>query len=154
MNGRLAPSQQLSGRGHQRIRSRERGQSMVELALIMPLVLVLLFAIVDFGRAYSAWVTITNAAREGARYAITDPTNTNAITNRTLSTAGSYGSDGNLGVSVSCPSGCVSGKSVVVQTTYNLSLITPLVALVKLIPGTNSVPSTFTLTSSADMRIE
>ena len=40
---------------------------MIELALILPLLVMLLVGIVDFGRAYSAQVSITGAAREGAR---------------------------------------------------------------------------------------
>ena len=40
---------------------------MVELALILPLLIMLLIGIIDFGRAYSAQVSITGAAREGAR---------------------------------------------------------------------------------------
>ena len=40
---------------------------MIELALILPILLMLLVGIVDFGRAFSAQVSITGAAREGAR---------------------------------------------------------------------------------------
>ncbi len=127
------------------------GQSMVEFALVVPMVLVLLFAVVDMGRAYSAWVTTTNAAREGARLGITGASQA-AIISRTQSTSGSY-NDGNLSVNVTNAGG-TSGSSVVVNTTYNLSLITPLVALVHLLPGGANIPSKFTLTSSADMRIE
>ena len=46
---------------------RDRGAAMIELALILPLLVMLLVGIVDFGRAYSAQVSITAAAREGAR---------------------------------------------------------------------------------------
>ena len=45
----------------------DRGAAMIELALILPLLVMLLVGIVDFGRAYSAQVSITGAAREGAR---------------------------------------------------------------------------------------
>jgi Flp pilus assembly protein TadG len=40
---------------------------MIELALILPLLVMVLIGIVDFGRAYSAQISITGAAREGAR---------------------------------------------------------------------------------------
>jgi Flp pilus assembly protein TadG len=40
---------------------------MVELALVLPLLLMLVVGIVEFGRAYSAQVSIQAAAREGAR---------------------------------------------------------------------------------------
>jgi Flp pilus assembly protein TadG len=39
----------------------------VELALVLPILLLLVFGIVDFGRAYNAQISLTQAAREGAR---------------------------------------------------------------------------------------
>ncbi len=47
----------------------EKGNSIVEFALLAPILLLLLFGLVDFGRVFDAWVVTTNAAREGARYA-------------------------------------------------------------------------------------
>lgn len=47
---------------------RERGQSLVETAVVLPILLLLLAAVVDFGRAFDAYIVLTNAAREGARY--------------------------------------------------------------------------------------
>lgn len=51
-----------------RTRKRERGQSLTEFALVAPLLFALVFGIYDFGRGMSANVTVTNSAREGARY--------------------------------------------------------------------------------------
>jgi len=48
---------------------RERGQAMVEVAVTAMVLLLLLAAVVDFGRALHDYIIITNAAREGARYA-------------------------------------------------------------------------------------
>jgi Flp pilus assembly protein TadG len=57
----------------------QRSQSMVEFALVAPLLLVLLFGIVDFGRVIYVYVTINQAVNEGMRTAIRDspllPTN-------------------------------------------------------------------------------
>jgi Flp pilus assembly protein TadG len=47
----------------------ERGAQVVEFALIVPIVLVIIGAIVQFGFIYNAQVTVTQAAREGARLA-------------------------------------------------------------------------------------
>ena len=44
----------------------------MDVALILPLLLVILFGILDFGRAIYAYNTINNAARQGARVAIVD----------------------------------------------------------------------------------
>lgn len=51
-----------------------RGQSLVEFALILPIFVLLLVGIFDFGRAIYAFNTINNAAREGARLAVVDQT--------------------------------------------------------------------------------
>lgn len=46
----------------------EKGQSTVEFALVLPILIVLLCGIIDFGWLYSCNITATNAAREAARY--------------------------------------------------------------------------------------
>jgi hypothetical protein len=46
----------------------ERGQSLVELALVLPLLILLLSGMVDLGRAFYGYISITNGAREGARH--------------------------------------------------------------------------------------
>lgn len=48
----------------------ERGQAMVEFALVLPVLLTLLCGIIDFGWIYYNQITLNNAAREGARYAV------------------------------------------------------------------------------------
>jgi len=47
---------------------REKGQSLIEMAFLVPILLLLLAAVVDAGRAFDAYIVLTNAAREGARY--------------------------------------------------------------------------------------
>jgi Flp pilus assembly protein TadG len=51
-------------------RLRARGQGLVEFALIFPIVILVLFGIVDFGRAIYAYNTVANASRQGVRVAI------------------------------------------------------------------------------------
>lgn len=51
---------------------RDRGQGLVEFALILPVLLLVLMGLFDFGRAIFAFNAISNAAREGARVAIID----------------------------------------------------------------------------------
>src|SRR5256885_9067203 len=48
----------------------QRSQSLVEFAIVAPLLLVLLFAVVDFGRVIYIYVTLNQAVNEGARSAI------------------------------------------------------------------------------------
>jgi Flp pilus assembly protein TadG len=45
----------------------DRGAVAVEMALLLPVLVLLLLGIMEFGRAYNAQVTLTNAAREGVR---------------------------------------------------------------------------------------
>jgi Flp pilus assembly protein TadG len=51
-----------------------RGQALVEFALVIPIFLLMLFGILDLGRAVYAYSTLNNAAREGARVAVVDQT--------------------------------------------------------------------------------
>jgi TadE-like protein len=47
----------------------DRGVALAELALVLPLLLVLLFGMVDFGKAFNEWIDETHLANEGARLA-------------------------------------------------------------------------------------
>lgn len=51
-----------------------RGQSLVEFALVFPIALLVILAIFDMGRAVFIYNGLTNAAREGARLAIVNQT--------------------------------------------------------------------------------
>ena len=52
----------------------EAGVSIVEFALVAPVLILILVAILDFGRAVNAYVTVANAAREGTHYLSSHPT--------------------------------------------------------------------------------
>ncbi|MCS6836035.1 MAG: pilus assembly protein [Anaerolineae bacterium] len=60
----------LTKQGDPRIAHR-RGQTLAEFAISLPILLILLFGVIEFGRLFQSWVTIQNAARQAARYAIT-----------------------------------------------------------------------------------
>jgi len=47
----------------------EKGASVVEFAIILPLLIILVFGIFQFGIAYNSYIALTHAAREGARLA-------------------------------------------------------------------------------------
>jgi TadE-like protein len=67
--GRLRISRQMKlSRTRAHIR-REEGQTMVEFALVLPILCLILFAILQFGLLYNNYVTVTDAARIGARKA-------------------------------------------------------------------------------------
>jgi Flp pilus assembly protein TadG len=54
---------------HRRPRSAEGGQSLVEFALVLPMLLVLLLGLADFGRVFAAGITVEAAARNAAEAA-------------------------------------------------------------------------------------
>lgn len=55
----------------------DSGQSLVEFALVTPILILMVLAMVDFARAWNSYQVITDAAREGARQAVIDnPTTT------------------------------------------------------------------------------
>ncbi len=53
-----------------RNRRHEAGTSVVEMAIVLPLLLLLVFGIGEFGIAYTRWNSLTNAVREGARMGV------------------------------------------------------------------------------------
>jgi Flp pilus assembly protein TadG len=48
----------------------ERGQALAEFALVLPMILLFIAGIIEFGRAWNIKQAVTDAAREGARYAV------------------------------------------------------------------------------------
>jgi Flp pilus assembly protein TadG len=128
----------------------EKGQALAEFALLIPIFLILLFAIVDFGMGFHSWITVTNSAREGARLGAVSAT-MEKIEERVRLTANLPKQDINMTVTVtnSVDTGGQPGESVVVQVDYDYDLITPLAGLVGNIFG-----PTLTFSSTAEMRLE
>jgi Flp pilus assembly protein TadG len=77
-------------------RARSRGQSMVEFALVLPLLLGFLVISADFGRAFTAYLTISSAAREGATYASRSSLNAANETEIKARTRAEVGSSGQI----------------------------------------------------------
>jgi Flp pilus assembly protein TadG len=72
----------------ERTTERDRGAVMVELALILPVLLMVMIGIIDFGRAYSYQESIYGAAREGARVlALGQPGQVNTAVNNARGSA-------------------------------------------------------------------
>lgn len=55
---------------YRRLRKSERGASLIEFALVLPILLALVMGIIEFGWLFNGYITITGAAREGARFAV------------------------------------------------------------------------------------
>ena len=74
---RRKPLHTIASRGGRRAR---RGTALLELALVMPILAALLLGVLDFGRMYAEQLTVTAAAREGARDAMHDSSDSNVRT--------------------------------------------------------------------------
>lgn len=109
-------------------RGADSGAAAVEFAIMLPLLLLLVFGIIDFGRALNAQVTITQAAREGARLTALNQPNVTARTQ-----AAATGLSG-VGVTIvsSCPQGAGPGVNADVKVTYSFKFITPIGAIAKI----------------------
>jgi Flp pilus assembly protein TadG len=63
-------------------RTHERGQAVIELALVLPLLLIVVFGITEFGRAWMTMNVLTSAAREGVRLAVVTAPDIDAVNAR------------------------------------------------------------------------
>jgi Flp pilus assembly protein TadG len=134
-----------------RRKKREKGQALVEFALLVPIFLLLLFAIVDFGMGFYSWIEVTHAAREGARLGAVQATSVE-IEDRVYETVSLPNEATRMTVTVINAQGG-PGESVEVQVDYDYDLITPLAGLVQFVSGDILGP-TITFSSTAEMRLE
>ncbi|MBC7106422.1 MAG: pilus assembly protein [Firmicutes bacterium] len=103
-----------------------RGQAAVELALVLPVLLLLLFATVEAGRLFAAHLTVVAASREGARWA-TLGCNDGEIEARVRQAAGPL-DDPLLRVSVDPPwPRYTEGITVTVRVSYPVTVLMPVV---------------------------
>jgi Flp pilus assembly protein TadG len=102
---------------------KRRGQSLVELSLILPLLMFICLGTIDLGRMFYGYIQMTNAVREGASVASHQPTNTSEIT----SAISTHSSNLPTGYTWSCPacSGSTkAGDSVTITATWSFQPIT------------------------------
>ena len=96
-------------RPHLRRRDRgQKGQSVVELALALPLLLLLMLGTIDVGRVFFDYVQLRNAVREGAGYGARMPNDTAGITQR----VNQHGIPGGTTISVACTGVCTTTNGV------------------------------------------
>ena len=107
-----------------------RGQSMVELALILPVCLWLLLGIVDFGRVYFFYITASNVAREGARYwASNNSATCNGAGSTTVETkARAEAASQTAGTSFTITCSQPTDDQYQVQVQYSFTALTPMIS--------------------------
>jgi hypothetical protein len=121
----------------------QRGQSMVEMALTMTIIMIILSAVIDLGRGFFTYIAIYNAAAEGALYAAINPwcraagpgcEDPNNVIYRAQneSPPGGLIDNTRLTVTVSCidgatcgPAAIIEGEPITVTVGYRMNMIGP-----------------------------
>ena len=103
----------------------ERGAALVEFAIILPLLLALVFGIIEFGRGYNVKVELTGGVREGARALALGKTPAEAD-QAVKDAANGVDLSGATFTNTSCPAGGADGNATV-KVSYNLPSLTPLI---------------------------
>lgn len=132
---------------------RDRGAAAVEFALLLPLLLLIVFGVIDFGRALNAQITLTQAAREGARLdALGQPSS--AVTSRTINSAtGLNLTSGNVTETLVCQPNAGATDDAQVNVSYQFSFVTPVGAIAGLFGG-SGFGGPITLTAQGVMPCE
>ena len=103
-------------------RNKERGAAIVEFAIILPILLLLVMGIIQFGFIFNGQITLTSAVREGARYAVVGNTDADVVKRV---------EDSSLALLMSKPSVTIDrtvnkGESLTVEATSTVDVIMPL----------------------------
>jgi len=128
------------------MRDEDGGAAAVEMAAVLPLLLLLVCGIVDLGRMTNTQITLSAAAREGARWAALGQSDVAA---RVTQAAPGVVPAPTTTVTA-CPANSATGANATVVATTAYALVTPLDALSALFG--RSFPSTVTITGRGVMR--
>ena len=120
----------------------QKGQSLVEFAMVLPLLVLLLFGITDFGRIFHAYLTIDHAGREAARVASIGKDNTTVKSTAVNDATGIGLTVGQVEIT---PATRTSGTDVTVTITYPITFLTPVIG---------SIVGPITLEDTTVMRVE
>jgi Flp pilus assembly protein TadG len=135
----------------------DRGSEVLELAFALPLLLLVIAGIMDFGFFFERYEVVTNAAREGARMAVLsgytcNSTSTSDVFNRVQTYLNASGLNNTPTVTCGVVTGATSSIGLVqVQVTYPTSL--PMIGTIAALVGGGSM-GTVNLTAIATMRPE
>jgi Flp pilus assembly protein TadG len=131
----------MVGNGKRLCSNNDRGASLVEFALIMPLLLVLIFGMVDAGWAFFQNLEVRHGAREGARLAVVKFGDEAAIIAETCARMNDPGPS--VQVTVASDSADIGGKVSVTVTNDHKSIV-------GFVPFFNGI----TLSTTVEMRLE
>ena len=137
----------------------ERGAALLEVALTLPLLLLVAVGIFEFGRAYQTWQILTNAAREGARVAVLPGTDDEAVEERVqeyltaglLTEAESADVTIDRDTEISLGDGTASASTVQIDYPFTFMVLQ---GVAKLVVNGSTAGDPLTMTTSATMRNE
>ncbi len=104
-----------------------RGQSLVEVALVLPIVVMIMLGVLDLGRAFFTLVALHDAADEGATYAAIRPYDVAGIQQRTVEASTRLVTFQAADVTVIYPPTVVAGAPITVTVDYAFTLYTPFI---------------------------
>lgn len=133
-------------------RRQDRGAAAVELAIVLPVLLLVLFGLIDFGRAFNANMALTQAAREGARVAALGG-DFGQVQKRTWEAA-TFPGGGSAGVTVTvsaCPASPGPTSAATVRAAHTFEFVTPIGAIAGMF-GSSGLGADITLTGIGVMR--
>ena len=104
--------------------SGSRGQAMVEFTLILPLLLLLILGIYQFGQTYADYIQVTNAARDGGRKALVSRSDASGVADAVTAAKNAtwWLDKSQIVVSVSPGQPWAQGQTVTVTVTYPYSI--------------------------------
>jgi Flp pilus assembly protein TadG len=107
---------------HKNALKNERGQTMTELALVLPILVVLVLGIAQFGVAFNNYVTLTDAARAGARKAAVSRNSSSPASDCVKAAQAAAASLTQANLTVTCSSSWTIGSDVTVTASYPYSI--------------------------------
>lgn len=116
--------------------SRENGNNLVELAILLPLLLLLVLGTFDLGKGFNTYIALSNSAREGARWLTLYPTDKNGALNRVFAEANSVGlAGGDLTVTFTPDlTTYPAGQDVTVNVAHDYPLLFGLITNIPSVP--------------------
>ena len=100
----------------------ERGQTMAEFAIVLPVLMLVVFAVIQFGILFNNFVALTDAVRAGARTAAVSRTAANPVGATVARVQSATGDLDQAKLNVTVTSGWHSGDDVTVSATYPYSI--------------------------------
>jgi Flp pilus assembly protein TadG len=104
------------------LRRSDGGQALVEFALVAPILLFLLLGIVDLARAWNVFQVLTDAGREGTRYAVVDNGSTDAEIRALVKQAASAAGITVADAAITVAEGAARGEPTTVTIEYGHEL--------------------------------